>query len=57
MNEDKFWIWIWSLVAGSIVTITFIVALFIFMGQRDLIKAGFTREMMPGYSGPQWVRK
>lgn len=56
-KENRFWLAIWALIAGTIVTIALLAFLFTYLGQRDLLKAGFAREVLPSTSTPQWVKR
>lgn len=53
MDENEFWMGIWRLIAGLIIC----AFVFNYLGQRDLISGGFIREMVPGSSSPQWIKK
>lgn len=57
MDENKFWLSLWLSIIGAVTLIGVCAFLFTYMGQRDLIKAGFSREMLLGYSQPQWVKR
>ena len=56
MSEEKFWLYVWSLITSTTIVIVFTACLFNYLGQRDLLKAGFNRKVVPGYSAAIWTK-
>lgn len=57
MEENVFWIRLWALVISGIVVIGLAGFVFTYLGQRDLINAGFKRDTVRGYSAPTWIKE
>lgn len=57
MEENLFWFRLWSLLLGFALIMLSEVAIFTYLGKKDMIRAGFTRDVLPGYAGVQWIKR
>jgi hypothetical protein len=57
MNDNKFWLILW--VTLAVCATVFGCWILEFSNERTemFINAGYTRECLPGYDWPQWVKK
>lgn len=57
MEENRFWLGVWTIV-GTVISILIVsVSLVIGINNYQFIKAGYTNETLPGTDGAYWVKK